>query len=261
MDAASQSLIMNPGGTYPHLPNAPIIEAVVDWRAKLAPGLDFAKLKEAGEQLLSPKYQFLDELRGFEFGILQKSGAAPRLSSQELGLQGYRFRSTDGLEIATFKQDGFSFSRLKPYTRWEHVFSEAKRLWKVYRSAAGAEEVSRIALRYINRISLPLPIADFTRYLTAPPAIPPRAPQVITSSLFRAILLEPQSGVITNLTEVVEGHSEAGSLPFILDIDAYIMKGMNPDSPEIESSFNALREMKNRVFFASLTDQTIEMFQ
>ena len=55
--------------------------------------------------------------------------------------------------------------------------------------------------------------------------------------------------------------TEAGSLPFILDIDAYIMKSMNPDSPEIESNFNTLREMKNRVFFASLTDLTIEMFK
>src|SRR5207237_10376483 len=102
---------------------------------------------------------------------------------------------------------------LKPYTRWEQVFGEAKRLWKIYRSAAGAEEVSRIALRYINRISLPLPITDFATYLTAPPAIPPGAPQVITSFLFRAVLLEPQSGVITNLMEVFDGHYESCSLP------------------------------------------------
>jgi uncharacterized protein (TIGR04255 family) len=252
---------MTPSDPYPHLANAPIVEAVVDWRAKLAPGLDLAKLKEAGEQLLSPKYEFLDELRGFEFGIQQKGSAAPQLSSHELGLQGYRFRTKDKLEIATFKQDGFSFSRLKPYTRWEQVFSEAERLWKIYTSAAGAEELSRIALRYINRILLPLPIVDFARYLTAPPAIPPRAPQVITSFLFRGVLLEPHSGITTNFTQVVEGPPEGASLPFILDIDAYIMKAMNPDSPEVISSFSLLREMKNRVFFASLTEQTIEMFK
>jgi uncharacterized protein (TIGR04255 family) len=261
MNAALQSHTVQSGERYPRLPNAPIIEAVVDWRAKLALGLDFSKLKEVGQKLLSPKYQFLDELRGFQFGIQQKGGAAPQMSSSELGLQGYRFRSEDKLEIATFKHDGFSFSRLKPYTHWDDVFSEAQRVWGIYKSAAGAEEVSRIALRYINRILLPLPITDFSKYLTAPPAIPPQAPQVITSLLFRAVLLEPHSGITTNLTQVIEGHPEGGGLPFILDIDTYIMKNMNPDSPEIVSHFGALREMKNRVFFASVTDQAIEMFQ
>ena len=210
---------------------------------------------------MSPKYQFEDELRGYQVGILQKGSAAPQLSSHELGLQGYRFRSKDGLEVATFKVDGFSFSRLKPYTRWQEVFSEAERLWKIYVAAAGVEEVSRIALRYINRISLPLPITDFAIYLTAPPAIPPRAPQDVTSFLFRSVLLEPQSGITTNFTQVVEGSPEGTSLPFILDIDTYVMKNMNPDSPEVSSTFNALREMKNRIFFSSLTNKTIEMFR
>src|SRR2546425_326584 len=101
---------MTSSGTYPHLPNAPIVEAVVDWRAKTRSGLDLTTLKQAGEQSLSPKYQFEDELRGYQIGILQKSSEAPQLSSHELGLQGYRFRSKDGLEVATFKVDGFSFS-------------------------------------------------------------------------------------------------------------------------------------------------------
>jgi uncharacterized protein (TIGR04255 family) len=176
-------------------------------------------------------------------------GAMPQLTSQELGLQGYRFRSQDGLEIASFKQDGFSFSRLKPYTRWEQVFSEAERLWKSYVSAAAAEEVTRIALRFINRILLPLPIADFARYLTAPPAIPPSAPQDVTSFLFRSVLFDAKTGITTNFTQVVEGHPEGTNLPFILDVDAYIMKSMNPDSAELTSGFVTLREMKKPCVF------------
>jgi uncharacterized protein (TIGR04255 family) len=260
MNAAVQSATMTRGDAYPHLPNAPIIEAVIDWRVKLPSAFDVSKFKEVGA-FLKPKYELGHEARGFQFGLKQLRDSEPQSSSRYLGVQGYRFCSLDGLEIAMFGQDGFSFSRLKPYTRWESVFSEAERLWQIYRSTCEPEEISRIAVRYINRIGLPLPIIDLGEYLKAPPTIPPGVPAMM-SFLSRAILHEPYSGVSTNLTQVIEGHSgEHGRLPFILDIDAYILKTMNPTAADLGSNFEFLREMKNRVFFATLTDKAIEMFR
>ena len=263
INAAEAPITTNDGDRYPHLPRAPIVEAVVDWRTKLTPTFDISKLKQAGE-LLVPKYRFLDEVRRVQFQYMvgqQAGGSEQRQSARDLGVQGYRFRSEDRLEIATFKQDGFSFSRLKPYTRWDSVFSEAERLWAVYRSICQPEEISRIAVRYINRISLPLPISDFGKYLIAPPVVPASLPQLVTSLFFRVVLHEPQSGISTNVTQVIEGNPEGGNLPFILDIDAYIAKSMNPNAIEISPQFAMLREMKNRVFFGALTDTAIGMFR
>jgi uncharacterized protein (TIGR04255 family) len=260
INAAEVPITANDGDQYPHLPRAPIVEAVVEWRTKLTPTFDISKLKQAGE-LLVPKYQFLDEVRRVQFVVKRTGGSEQQQSARDLGVQGYRFRSDDRLEIATFKQDGFSFSRLKPYTRWDSVFSETERLWGIYRSICQPEEISRIAVRYINRISLPLPISDFGKYLTAPPVVPPNLPQLVTSLFSRFVLHEPQSGISTSVTQVIEGNPEAGNLPLILDIDAYIAKSMNPNAIEISPQFAMLREMKNRVFFGTLTDTAIGMFR
>ena len=255
---------MSDGLRYPHLPRAPIVEAIIDWRAKLAPGFDVLKLKEAAHAL-SPKYSFVDEQRLFQFKFKyaskQSLGTDPQQTSQDLGIQGYRFRSGDKLEIAVLKPTGFSFSRLKPYTNWDSVFGEAQRIWQIYRSVARPEEVTRIAVRYINRIGLSMPVGDFSRYLIKPFELPKEIPQLMTSALYRVVVHDPQSGISTNITQVIEGHPESGTLPFILDIDAYIAKPMNPNVDNFAASFAPLREMKNRVFFGTLTDETISMFR
>ncbi len=261
MNAASNVATMQlTRDTYPHLDKAPIVEAVVDWRVKLPIDFDIETFKNIG-QALGTQYKLFDEERGFEFGLKfkQKSGDQPQVSSRDVGIRGYRFQSEDRLEIANFKQDGFNFSRLKPYTQWDSVFSEAERLWHIYRSACQPEEISRIAVRYINRIPLPLPVNDFGVYFTAPPVVPAGLPPLISALLYRVVLNDPASGIVTNFTQVLEPPDD-GRLPFILDIDAYIARSMDPAAPDLRSDFAALREMKNRVFFATLTKTTLEMF-
>jgi uncharacterized protein (TIGR04255 family) len=258
---AATDTSMNSADQYPNLPHAPIIEAVIDWRAKLPTGFDIASLKKVGESFGS-KYRFAEEERQFQLAIKQEPGIEAEFTSRQLGTSGYRFRSQDGSEVATLSQTGFSFSRLKPYTRWEVVFAEARRLWSVYRESCQVEEISRIATRYVNRILFPLPVEDFGQYLTAPPKTPPGASQEFSLWLSRMILHDAPTGIFTNLMQLIEGPPENGRLAFILDIDAYIAKTIKPDADEeVSSRFAALREMKNRVFFATLTTKAIDMFK
>lgn len=258
MSAVSDLAAVSSSGTYPHLSNAPIVEAVVDWRVKLPIDFDIEKFKEMGSAL-GPRYKLSDEEKEFEFKFQPKSRDAPQVSSHKI--RGYRFKTEDGFEIVNFQQNGFNFSRLKPYTQWDSVFGEAERIWNIYRSVCQPEEISRIAVRYINRILLPLPLKDFGVYFVVPPvALPQGVPPLINALLYRVSLSEPGSGIVTNVTQVLEP-PDAGHAPFILDIDAYIARGMDPDSPDVRPHFFALRAMKNRVFFALLTPTAIDMFR
>src|SRR4029077_18354423 len=108
-----------------------------------------------------------------EFGVFQPVGKPPEQHVKDVGKIGYRFSAADGRQLVQFRLDGFTFSRLAPYTQWETVFEEASRLWRVYETAAPLEEVSRIAVRYINLLPLPASkVQDFSPFLTAPPPVP-----------------------------------------------------------------------------------------
>src|SRR5436190_21056320 len=91
----------------------------------------------------------------------------PTASSAEAGLL---FYSEDEKAVVQFRLDGFTFNKLQPYSSWEEIFPETWRLWALYQSAIGNVQITRLAVRYINRLALPS--GDFGRYLTALPQLP-----------------------------------------------------------------------------------------
>jgi uncharacterized protein (TIGR04255 family) len=90
---------------------------------------------------------------------------------------GYDFPSGDGKQIFQARLDGFAFSRLAPYDCWESFRDEGRRLWEIYRTVAQPEVVTRIGVRYINRLDLPLQNLDFKHYLRTVPEVSPDLPQ------------------------------------------------------------------------------------
>ena len=113
-----------------HLKNAPITEAVIDFRVVLPEGFDISKFSKVKKEL-GDQYQEPEEIRRQALSVELKEGSIAQVI-KDLGNIGFRITSSDDKNIALFKQDGFTFSRLKPYTSWEKVTSEAFRLWDIY---------------------------------------------------------------------------------------------------------------------------------
>ena len=110
-----------------HLRYAPITEAIIDFRVKARPEFrpeTFASLQTQ----LSSRFPKVDEYRGLQatFGMIQGRGQPPVV--QNLGLQGYVFKTADEKTLAQFRVDGFTFNRLRPYTSWEELFPQALEL-------------------------------------------------------------------------------------------------------------------------------------
>ena len=105
---------------------------------------------------------------------------------------GYRYTSGDGKYIAQFKVDGFTLSRMEPYTVWEDVRSEAAKLWEIYHRVANVETITRLATRYTNVIRVPMDAPkEFGEYLTCPPEVPKDLPQAVSSFLSRIVFHDP----------------------------------------------------------------------
>ena len=242
-----------------HLREAPITEAIIDIRVKARPDFqpkDFEKIKPEVSRLLPES----EEQRGGVFTFqLAPTGVQPPVV-QDLGFQGFVFRSSDKKLLAQFRPDGFTLNRLQPYTSWEELFPIALDLWRSYCSAATPEGVSRLAVRYINRIVLPSEVVEISRYLRTAPVVPEELPQTVTAFQSRITIQDPRRGLAAHLAQALGTDAKSQST-LILDIDAFCEGAWAPSAPEIEGIFGQLREFKNLIFFGSLTDETLRQFE
>jgi len=244
---------------YRHLNNAPIVEAIIDFRVKLASNFDvtgFASLKET----LHVDYPRVQEPREFIAGV-QFAGTQVQQVLEDKGLRGYFFRSADEKNVVQFRKDGFTFSRLKPYTEWEAVLGEAKRLWDLYRAASSPELVTRIALRYINQLSIPLPIKGFADYLTAPPTLPETLPQGLSQFMTRMVVCDAATDIWANITQALPPSTKPNEVTIILDIDVYKQRESGFEESNIWPMFEQLRTLKNQIFFDSISEKAARLFE
>lgn len=243
-----------------HLENAPITEAIIDFRTKSRPDFKpevFRRLKTE----LSNEYPIVEERFLVESTFEIKGGQQVSQSTKHSGLHGFWFKSSDGLNIAQFMADGFTFSRLKPYTSWQRVFPEAWRLWQLFVEVGSADFVTRVAVRNINRLTLAKPITDLGAYLTAPPKLPQDISGNIESFLTRTVINIPESSVTANVTQALERSIDPRSLMVIIDIDAYKKSDFEIGDERIIRTFDVLRDFKNRAFFASITEETARILE
>ncbi|MBZ5551041.1 MAG: TIGR04255 family protein [Acidobacteriia bacterium] len=152
-----------------------------------------------------------------------------------------------------------TYNKLEPYTTWEEVFSEAYRLWHLYIESAKPLDVTRLAVRYINRLRLPAPV-QLSKYLAAPPVLPPPIPQTIREFLTRVVVFESEHNSSAIITQAVEAALDPTLTPVLLDIDAFREATIAPGDPLMPQMFEELRRLKNDIFFASITEHTVEMY-
>lgn len=260
--------------TFPHLNKAPIVEAIIDFRVRLSADFDITRFKALHPQFQA-EYPKLEDKRLVEHQFEHTPGKEPSHTVKDHGVQGYFSRSADNANIVQFSRNGFTFNRLKPYTSWEQVFPEATRFWKLFAETCQPIDISRIAVRYINRLMLPGPQLEFSEYLSAPPALPGSAtssltrlypeiavtPQFVSGFVSRVIIHDPDSHIATAVVQALEPPAEDQYIPVILDIDVFDQNVSNLSADAVLTRFEKLREMKNRAFFGSITNKTFEMFK
>lgn len=244
-----------------HLSHAPIVEAIIDFRIGPEKVFPLDQLSDLVGKVgdTYPKYE---RRNLFESQVTFVPGQRHiSQSTEEKGLHGFFFHSTDGKDIAQFRVNGFTFSHLEPYTSWTPIFTESKRLWDVYTDILTPKLVTRIAVRYINRLKLPLFVEDLSEYFTMLPEIPDDLPKSVSSYLTKIVLVDEQTGIMANVTQALEPNIQPKHIPIIFDIDVYREGTFQPDDPKIWQIFEGLREMKNRIFFRYITEKTVELFK
>lgn len=245
------------------LRKAPIVEAVIDFRVA------------ADDRMTAEAIDHAIEGRAFGYSrkgpILRGMFAVQFAADPELIMQppvattsaiGARLHSTDEQFVAQFSTEGFSLSRLEPYEGWDGLIEEAKRVWPIYRDAVKPTAVTRVATRYINNLRLPLRTGDsFGRFLTQQPSFPPELPQMMSGFLQRFVMHEPRTDAKVIIVHALDETVPGDSVPVIVDIDASRGLRASPTSDELWLSLEELRTLKNKFFFASLTEEAVGLYE
>jgi len=174
-------------------------------------------------------------------------------------VRGFIFSSVNNCLQVQFQLDGFTLNMLKPYSEWDEFSTEAFRLWKIYQDNFEPNAISRIALRYINRIEIPFPFGDFQEYISNMPPIPACLPQTFQNFFMQIQVPCDTVGTGIVLTETIEPLVK-NFLPFILDIDAYKTDNISKDIETLKANFDSLRDLKNQVFEKCITEKTQKLF-
>lgn len=240
-----------------HYQKPPITEAIIDLRVELPPELSLTELNKAhrGEEAT---YPIVEQLHA-AYGQMQ---IGPQVSATA-GRQhiGYLFRSGDGKQIYQARLDGFTMSRLAPYENWNALRDEARRLWDLYRSVAKPSKLIRLAVRYVNRIDIPLPLNDFKDYLRTVPEVSPDLPQGLAGYFMHiAIPMEDIKSLVLINETIIEPTSQ-NVMSVVLDIDIFRTADLPTTEQGIWAFFEELRARKDNVFEGCITDKARELFQ
>ena len=131
----------------------------------------------------------------------------------------------------------------------------------MYRTAVQPQRITRLAVRYINRLELPLPIAELKDYLRTSPEVSSALPQNLAGYFMHLTIPLPDIKSTVMLTETPAASPDPKVVSIILDIDLFRSLEIPSTEEELWDLFEVLRVRKNDVFEACITDRTRESFQ
>ncbi|WP_416670408.1 TIGR04255 family protein [Egbenema bharatensis] len=240
-----------------HYSRAPITEAVIDLRVNLPQGATLAALADVHMSIAAdyPNQESLLVIQG-EMSAGESIGATA--SQTQIG---FGYASSDRKQIVQVRLDGFAFSRLAPYEHWEQFRDEAKRLWEIYQTAIHPTSITRLAVRYINRLDLPLPMKDFKDYLRVFPEVPPDLSESLNGYFMQLQIPSPEVEATLLLNQAIIPTSDDSVVSVLLDIDLFKLCDVSVEEMSFWNILERLHEKTDQIFEACITDETRELIK
>lgn len=238
----------------------PITEAIIELRLE-APIEEKAIQKI--QRKLSKDYEYSKTILKKEFSLDTEEMKISEVR-QEVEFEGFMLTSKNECDVVQIKRNAMICSRLAPYTGWENFAPRARKNWGIWRKSTKKLRLSRIGVRYINRIDIPIKERKGIRledYLTVVPQYPePSLIKVLTNYTMQitgSFSAENfQIVVNTNVTR----SPLIDHLSVILDIDLSPQDSLPQSDDNIWHLVDEIREHKNNAFEMCITDLTRELF-
>lgn len=239
-----------------HYENAPITEALIDIRVELPHSVTGIQVLESVHDRVKNRYP--GKKRRIHVQGQFSAGAEVGASATQM-LMGFAFSSEDGKRVFQARRDGFTFSRLRPYGSWPELRDEGRRLWEIYREVVAPVRITRVAVRYINQIDIPLSQIDYKDYFRTIPEVSPELPQGLSGFFMQLQFPQTDFGGLLILTQTAVPPPNPATNSVVLDLDAFKESEMASDE-EVWGLLEILRNRKNEFFEGCITDRTRALF-
>ncbi|MDB9512341.1 TIGR04255 family protein [Kamptonema animale CS-326] len=238
-----------------HYSQPPIAEAVIDVRVDLPDEVTLETLTRLHSNI-EVDYPIRQELLIAHGQMVVGASVEATASQYQIGSG---FVSSDQKQSFQARMDGFSFIRLAPYDCWETFRDEAKRLWNIYRSVAKPKAITKLAVRYINRLDLPLPFDDFKDYLRTVPEVSPDLPEGLSGYFMQLQIPQEKLKGMLVLNEAIIPPPKSDVVSVLLDIDLFREIDIPNDEAVIWDFLEQLHNRTDQVFEACITDKMREL--
>lgn len=242
-----------------HYPYAPIVEAIIDIKCDVSPTTTLDDLRS---MVANDQYPTVEPLITVT-NLLNVSDKGIEGSAQG-GQMGHVFRRSDGLRVIQARHDGFAFSCLAPYDRWESFAQEAEGFWHRYREVAEPSRATRLGVRFVNKISAPGDRIEIKDYLRTAVDVSPYLPQMVENFFLQVRVPLPRFRAMVAITSTAMSE-EPDITSLILDIDTSQEVSLDLQGgaagTEIGEGLATLRKAKNYVFEACITDATRRLIE
>ncbi|MGE0551218.1 MAG: TIGR04255 family protein [Kofleriaceae bacterium] len=238
---------------YPTLTNPPISEAILDIQVQLSEGTQAEHLDVFANHV-GPGFAAGKQVGNAEVTI--DDGEIVARSRVTLGKI---YWSHDGSRAVQARTNGFTYNVVKGYRSWALHRSQAEPLWLHYLETAHPSRVKRCALRYINKIEIPVGV-DVNQVLRTRPQMPESLSKSFLEMFMRVVVPidEDRRAIITqNLPSTAS--ENAGFL--LVDVDVFSTRSLEPRSTAVWDEFEVLHEHANRCFFESIQPQALERYK
>ena len=254
-----------------HYRKAPITEALIDFRVNPAPGLTAVDIAAGLLKHMTSEYPERQEIPSEQrLQLTFRPSFSPEVNYGP-ALSGFRYVSADGRRIFQARVEGFTFSLLcdpvseeKRYEHWSLFRNDAYKLWEVYRRVCNPIQITRAAIRYVNRFDLPGPPLELRDYFTVYPQEPVNLGHHDLASFgLQLVIPQPDIEAVTVLNQGLILAPIQGAISIVLDIDLF-RENLSWDASNSDTVWEYMEKLhvkKNEVFEACITDLTREVIR
>lgn len=241
----------------------PITEAVIDIR--IAPPVSEDELARANAKFVE-LYPHEDTHHEVDYEIRPDEAGHPNVSEARR-THFFKRASHDQREIVLLKSSGIAVCDRAPYAGWDSFSERFWRDWAVWIDAVGRRNINRIGMRYINRIDIPMQPGEAVVYHENYVTVHVQSPEDKFGPTIgyeaRAIYrLEKIQGHFLLRTTILGPPAPVPDHVSVL-IDFDLAREADPpqDDGGLKELLDVMREQKNMIFEAVITDEARKLFQ